>query len=122
MKIVLLEPLAVKEEVLNKLSQDLLEMGHEFIAYNKVEKDEEVLKERVKDADILIIANSPLNGNVIRAANNLKYISIAFTGFDHVDLEACKERGIRVSNAQGYATEAVAELTIACLLYTSRCV
>ena len=35
MKIVLLEPLAVKEEVLNKLSQDLLEMGHEFIAYNK---------------------------------------------------------------------------------------
>ncbi|HHT51078.1 MAG TPA: hydroxyacid dehydrogenase [Eubacteriaceae bacterium] len=116
MKIVLLEPLAVKEEVLNKLSQDLLEMGHEFIAYNKVEKDEEVLKERVKDADILIIANSPLNGNVIRAANNLKYISIAFTGFDHVDLEACKERGIRVSNAQGYATEAVAELTIAMII------
>lgn len=116
MKIVLLEPLAIKEEVLSKLSQELLDMGHEFIAYDEVGKDDEILKERVKDADILIIANSPLSGQVIRAASKLKYISIAFTGFDHIDLQTCKEMNIRVSNAQGYATDAVAELTLAMII------
>ena len=45
MKIVLLEPLAIKEEVLSKLSQELLDMGHEFIAYDEVGKDDEILKE-----------------------------------------------------------------------------
>lgn len=116
MKIVLLEPLAISKDVLNELSLNLLNMGHEFISYDKVEKDVEVLKKRVKDADILIIANNPLSGEVIRAANNLKYIAIAFTGYDHIDLEVCKERGIRVSNAQGYATEAVAELTLSMII------
>lgn len=116
MKIVLLEPLAISQEILNELSLNLLDMGHEFIAYDKLEKDVEQQKERVKDADILIIANNPLSGEVIRAANKLKYIAIAFTGYDHVDLEACKEKGIKVSNAQGYATEAVAELTLAMII------
>lgn len=116
MKVVLLEPLAIDNETLNELSNKLINMGHEFKAYDTVEKDSQVLKERVKDADILIIANNPLNGEVIRAAKNLKYIAIAFTGYDHVDLEACKEKGIQVSNAQGYATEAVAELTLTMMI------
>lgn len=112
MKIVLLEPLAISAQVLTELSGKLVDMGHEFIFYDNVEKDTEALKKRVEDAELLIIANNPLNGEVIRAAKNLKYISVAFTGTDHVDKEACIERGIKVSNAQGYATEAVAELTI----------
>lgn len=116
MKIVLLEPLAISKEKLKGFSSKIIEMGHEFVAYDTVEKNEDVLKERVKDADILIITNNPLNGEVIRAAKNLKYISIAFTGYDHVDLQACKEKKVQVSNAQGYATEAVAELTIAMMI------
>lgn len=39
-------------------------------------------------------------------------IAVAFTGFDHVDMEACKERNILVSNASGYANTAVAELAV----------
>lgn len=116
MKIVLLEPIAVTKEVLNDLSAKLIEAGHEFISYDNVEKDVAILKERVKDAEILMIANSPLPGEVIRAAKNLKYISVAFTGVDHVDKAACLERGIKVSNSQGYATEAVAELTLGMIL------
>lgn len=116
MKIVLLEPLAISKKVLKELASNLLDKGHEFIAYDQVEKNVETLKERVKDAEILIIANNPLSGEVIRAANKLKYIAIAFTGFDHIDLNVCKERGIRVSNAQGYATEAVTELTLAMII------
>ncbi|SJZ43642.1 2-hydroxyacid dehydrogenase [Garciella nitratireducens] len=116
MKIVLLEPLAIHQKKLKELSSKLIAMGHEFVAYDTVETDENLLKERVKEADILIIANHPLSGEVIRYAQNLKYISIAFTGYDHVDLEACEEKNIHVSNAQGYATEAVAELTIAMII------
>lgn len=120
MNVVLLEPLAVSEEVLNKLSCELVEAGHTFTHYDSVEKDINVLKERVKEADILIIANNPLKGEVIRAAKNLKYISVAFTGVDHVDKEACMERGIKVSNAAGYSTDSVAELTVGMIIAALR--
>lgn len=116
MKIVLLEPLAVNKEILKGLSSKLTQMGHEFISYDTVEKDINALKNRAKGADILMIANSPLCGEVIRSVDNLKYISVAFTGVDHVDREACIERGIKVSNSQGYATEAVAEITIGMII------
>lgn len=116
MKIVLLEPIAVTKEVLTDLAAKLIDLGHEFITYDTVEKNVDILKERVKDADILMIANNPLSGEVIRAALKLKYIAVAFTGIDHVDRIACIERGIKISNSQGYATEAVAELTIGMII------
>lgn len=111
MKIVLLEPLAISNEVLGKYSKELESQGHEFIAYEK-DTNEDVQIERAKDADVIIIANMPLSGKVINACNNLKFINIAFTGFDHVDLEAAKAKGVAVSNASGYATQSVAELVI----------
>ena len=63
-----------------------------------------------------MIANMPLSGEVIRACKHLKYINIAFTGVDHVDLKAAEEMGVKVSNASGYSTVAVAELTLAMML------
>ena len=72
--------------------------------------------ERAQDADILIIANMLLSGRVIRACNQLRFIDVAFTGVDHVDLEAAKEMGIKVSNAAGYSTQAVAELAVCMML------
>ena len=115
MKIVLLESLAISKEALNKYSEKLTAAGHEFTCY---ERDffTEVLIERAKDADIIMLANMPLKGEVIRACKNLKYINIAFTGVDHVDLEACKEMGVKVSNASGYSTESVAELALSMMI------
>lgn len=110
MKITILEPLGVSEEELRQIAKPITDKGHELIIYNEKSTDVEVLKDRVKDTDALIIANSPLKREVIEAAKNLKIISVAFTGFDHVDLEVCKERGITVSNAAGYSTHSVAEL------------
>ena len=43
-------------------------------------------------------------------------LTVAFTGLDHIDLRYCEERGIKVVNAAGYATEAVAELAIGLML------
>ncbi|MGZ1157263.1 hypothetical protein ACXO20_08315 [Lactobacillus delbrueckii subsp. bulgaricus] len=42
----------------------------------------------------------------------MKFISVAFVGIDHVDLEACKEKKINISNTGGYCNDAVAELAI----------
>ena len=72
--------------------------------------DPEVQIQEIGDADIVMIANMPLSGKVISACPNLKFIDVAFTGVDHVDLQAAKEKGIAVSNASGYSNESVAEL------------
>lgn len=40
-----------------------------------------------------MIANMPLSGKVISACPNLKFIDVAFTGVDHVDLQAAREKG-----------------------------
>lgn len=115
MNIVLLESLGVPEEVLNACAKPLVDAGHTFKAYPK-NTDPKVQIERAKDADVIMIANMPLSGEVITACPNLKYIDVAFTGVDHVDLEAAKAKGVKVSNAAGYSNEAVAELTLCMML------
>lgn len=115
MKIVVLESLGVAESDVKLLIQNHLGQANEVIFYSRVD-DAEVLKERVREAEVLIIANMPLKGEVIRAAGKLKMISVAFTGVDHVDLEACRERDVLVCNAAGYSTPAVAELTFGLIL------
>ncbi len=116
MKIVMLEPLGVSAEIIGQLSKRLKDEKHEFIAYDNVTKDIEELKARAKGADVLIIANNPLPGEVIKSVEGLKFISVAFTGIDHVDKEACVEQDVRISNAAGYSTEAVAELVIGLII------
>lgn len=115
MHIVLLEPLGISEEILHSYAKPLLEAGHTFAAYPK-DTDPQVQIQRAKDADVIMIANMPLTGDVIRACKRLRFIDVAFTGVDHVDLAAAKEMGVAVSNAAGYSTQAVAELTLCMML------
>lgn len=111
MKITVMEPLGVAAEKINGLAAHLQAAGHEFIYYTEKETDQDKLLARVQDADIIMLANQPISGSIIRNCPNLKMLSVAFTGVDHVDLAACRERGIMVCNAAGYSTNAVAELT-----------
>ena len=115
MKIVLLESLGISQEILDQYAQKLKAKGHTFENYPK-DTDPKVQIERAKDADILMIANMPLSGEVIRACKNLKFIDVAFTGVDHIDLAAAKEMGVKVSNAAGYSTQAVAEIALCMML------
>ena len=57
---------------------------------------------RKNEVGFVKIGNDRLKGEVIRACKNLKFIDVAFTGVDHVDLEAAKEMGVKVSNASGH--------------------
>jgi len=111
MKIVLLESLAISDEILSGYANKLKDLGHEFQAYEK-STNEAVQVEQAKDADVVMIANMPLSSRVIGALPNLKFINVAFTGFDHVALDTAKRKGVAVSNASGYATQSVAELVI----------
>ncbi len=116
MRIVIMEPLGITDDALQTLSMLLRADGHEFVAYDNRETDTEKLIERVKDADVLVLANQPLEKTVIDACKNLKLVDIAFTGVDHVDVEACKARGITICNAAGYSTNAVAELAFGLMI------
>ncbi|MCH4890445.1 hydroxyacid dehydrogenase [Acidaminobacter sp. JC074] len=117
MKIVIMESLGISQEDLNKLIQNT---NHEFTVYNEKTFDDEEQLERAKDADALIIANTPLSAYVINKCPNLKMISVAFVGVDHVATKACNERNILVSNAAEYCTYAVAELAIGLTLSVLR--
>ena len=110
MKVVIIEPLGITPEKLAEATAEVKARGHEIVVYDTKEEDQDKLAERGKDADIIIIANQPFRKNVIEKCENLKLLSVAFTGVDHIDVDFCKEKGIRVCNAAGYSTNAVAEL------------
>lgn len=116
MNIVLMESLGVDDSILNDYILKLKDKGHDFKVYNRSD-DIKVQKEQIKDADIVIIANMPLSGEVISSAKRLKFINVAFTGVDHLDVSRAKGLGIDISNASGYSNESVCELTI-CMILT----
>lgn len=111
MKIVLMESLSISDDILHQYVQPLTKAGHIFMAYERNE-DPSVQISQAEDADIILLANMPLTGFVIENCKNLKFIDVAFTGVDHIDIETAKVRGIHVSNAFGYSNESVAELVL----------
>lgn len=111
MKIIIMEPLGVAESKIEELAAPLRAAGHELVYYTTKETDQKQLLERVQEAEVLVLANQPLSAEIINACPKLQMLSVAFTGVDHVALDACRERGLLVCNAAGYSTNAVAELT-----------
>ena len=112
MKISLLEPIGVSQTVLDELSQGLKDRGHEFCYYDTKTTDVEELKKRTAGCDIVMIANNPYPAEVVESADALKMISVAFTGIDHIGVQACRDKNIMICNAAGYSNQTVAELVI----------
>lgn len=112
MKISLLEPIGISEAAIKELSEKLEKEGHEFQYYDSKTTDVEELVNRSKDSDIVMIANNPYPAEVIEKLEKLKMISVAFTGVDHVGVDACREKNIMICNAAGYSNQTVAELVL----------
>lgn len=70
---------------------------------------------RIKDADVVIINKVQLGENILKCAKNLKLICLFAIGFNNVDIEFCKARGILVRNVPGYCVESVCQHTFALL-------
>lgn len=114
MKIVFLEPLGLTVEAIEKACDNLKKQGHEVVVYPDRRPEKNI--ERAAGADVILESNMPLRKDFFDACPNLKMLSIAFTGLDHIDMDECKRRGIVVMNAAGYSTEAVAEETICMMI------
>ena len=118
-KIVIMESLGISAEELAARKAPFEAQGHVFVDYPKT-TDPAKLVEEAKDADAMILANMPMPADVLRKCDKLKFIDVAFTGVDHVGLDAAKEKNIAVSNASGYSNEAVSELVIGTTLSLAR--
>ena len=118
-KIVIMESLGISAEELAARKAPFEAQGHVFVDYPKT-TDPAKLVEEAKDADAMILANMPMPTDVLRKCDKLKFIDVAFTGVDHVGLDAAKEKNIAVSNASGYSNEAVSELVIGTTLSLAR--
>ena len=72
--------------------------------------------ERIAESDVVVINKVKLNRDNLCFAKNLKLICVAATGFDNIDIEYCKDRGIGVCNVVGYSSQSVAQVTVATVL------
>lgn len=92
--------------------------GHRNYFYPEKLSEESLVE---ADTEILsVFVGSVVNKKVLEKLPNLKYIAVRATGFDNVDLDYCKEKGITVSNVPAYGVNTVAEFTFALLLSLSR--
>ncbi len=70
----------------------------------------------IEKAEVIITNKKKLNKSNLENAKNLKLICLTATGFNNIDIEYCKQRGIQVSNVKGYSTNSVAQHTFSLLL------
>lgn len=113
MKIAILEPLGLpKEDLLEKIKA-AVSGETEIVAFDDRKEDVESLIERSRGADIVVLSNIKYGKEVMEKLPDLKYICVAFTGYDHIDMAFAKEKGIQVATSSGYANAAVAELVFA---------
>ena len=105
------------EEDIKFFSENLKDYDLEFHSFPLNEENSYL----IEDSDIVsVFIYSRINENVLKNAKNLKFITTRSTGYDHIDLEACKKRNILVSNVPSYGIETVAEHTFALILAISR--
>ncbi|MCP1728009.1 glycerate dehydrogenase [Natronospira proteinivora] len=76
----------------------------------------EQIPDRIQDVEVLLTNKVKVTAAVMDAAPRLKLVCLAATGFDNVDIDAARERGIAVCNIAGYCTQAVAQHVFALIL------
>jgi glycerate dehydrogenase len=74
------------------------------------------VRERAQAAAVLITNKAPVRAEVIAQAPHLRFIAVSATGYDCVDVEAARRRGIPVANVPEYGTDSVAQIALALLL------
>lgn len=76
----------------------------------------EEVKNRIADADVVIVNKIQLNKSNLFGAQRLKLICVTATGYDNIDIKYCRENSIGVCNVKGYSAESVAQVTVAMAL------
>ncbi|WP_028273140.1 D-2-hydroxyacid dehydrogenase [Atopococcus tabaci] len=96
--------------------KELEELG-EVTLYDRTSlEDEAEAIERIGEAELVFTNKVPITQTVLEACANIRFIGVLATGYNVVDIEAARERGITVSNVPDYSTDSVAQHTFALLL------
>ncbi|MGB7206911.1 MAG: D-2-hydroxyacid dehydrogenase [Anderseniella sp.] len=96
------------------------DIAHEWVEYDNTGPDQIV--ERLKGATIAITNKVPIRKESLTQLPHLKMVSVAATGYDVIDIPACKEHGVSVSNVRGYAEHTVPEHTYALIFALRRAI
>lgn len=96
------------------LSWDEMKQFGDLQVYDRTPEGQIV--ERCKDAEIIFTNKTPLREQVLEQLPSLKYIGVLATGYNVVDVDYAKKRGIVVANVPGYGTASVVQMTFALLL------
>ncbi len=111
MKIVVLDGYALNP---GDLSWDWLSAFGDVTVYDRTPAD--LIQQRIGDASIILLNKTPITEETLAACPSVKLICVLATGYNVVDCEAAKKRGIPVCNVPSYGTDAVAQFTFALLL------
>jgi glycerate dehydrogenase len=111
MKIVVLDGYTLNP---GDLSWNNLKQLGDLTVYERTPADQ--VYGRAKDAAIILTNKTPVSAEVINKLTDLKYIGVLATGYNIVDVEAAKQKGVPVANVPGYGTTSVVQLTFALLL------
>lgn len=85
------------------------------IYYAQTSQDE--VRERIKNAHIVITNKNIMDKDVLQGLDQLELICLTATGTNNIDLEYCKQHGIKVANVKGYSTDTVAQHTLSLLMH-----
>lgn len=80
----------------------------------------EKILENIGESEIVFCNKTPFSADIIKALPNLRYIGVCATGYNNIDLEEATNRGVVVTNAPDYATDAVAEMVFAYIMEFSK--
>lgn len=112
MKIVILDGSALNP---GDLSYDCIRQFGDVTLYDSTETEAQTI-ERIGDSEIVLVNKVPITEKILKSCPNIKLICVQATGYNVVDCEACKKRGIPVTNVPTYGTAAVAQFTLALIL------
>lgn len=99
----------------NDISLECFEKFFEVRKY-PLTPDEKAI-ERIGDAEIVLCNKVKITREVMEKCPNIEYIGLFATGYNNIDTECAREKGIAVCNAGSYSTEAVSQHTFALILY-----
>ncbi len=112
MNIVILESMAVNP---GDLSWDAFSRFGEVTVYPRLADPEETVR-RIQDADIVLMNKTPITADLLDRCPRLKLVCVLATGYNVVDCEAARQRGVVICNVPAYGTTAVAQFTFGLLL------
>lgn len=99
------------------LSWERLEKLGELTVYDRTAYEESpLIAERIGDAEIIVINKTPVSRATMDACPNLKAIAVLATGYNVIDVDAAKEKGIVVMNVPTYGTQIVGQYAVGLLL------